>query len=90
MYVYKNNDEKNTIDTYDLILQNDINTRGHNQWFYFKITNTRKNQKIRINIVNLVKKESLFSYGLKPLTYSEKNSKNGITWVRNGQKVSYD
>ena len=56
LYVYKNTDERNTIETYDLILQNDINTRGHNQWFYFKITNTKKNQKIKLNIVNLVKK----------------------------------
>jgi hypothetical protein len=54
--VYKNNEEKNTIETYDLILQNDVNTKGHNQWFYFKITNTKKNQKIKLNIVNLVKK----------------------------------
>ena len=43
-------------DSYDLVLQNDVNTRGHNQWFYFKITNTKKNQKIKLNIVNLVKK----------------------------------
>jgi hypothetical protein len=70
LYVYKNEDERNSIDTYDLILQNDINTKGHNQWFYFKITNTKKNQKIKLNIINLVKKESLFSYGLKPLVFS--------------------
>ena len=56
LYVYKNTDERNVVETYDLILQNDINTRGHNQWFYFKITNTKKNQKIKLNIVNLVKK----------------------------------
>jgi hypothetical protein len=70
LFVFNNNDEQNAIDTYDLILQNDINTRGHNQWFFFKITNTKKNQKIKLNIVNLVKKESLFSYGLKPLVFS--------------------
>lgn len=70
LFVFNNNDEQNAIDTYDLILQNDINTRGHNQWFFFKITNTKKNQKIKLNIVNLAKKESLFSYGLKPLVFS--------------------
>ena len=53
-------------------MQNDINTRGHNQWFYFKMTNTKKNQKVKINIVNFVKNNSLFSYGLKPLTCNEK------------------
>lgn len=90
LYVYKNEDERNFIDTYDLILQNDINTKGHNQWFYFKITNTKKNQKIKLNIINLVKKESLFSYGLKPLVFSEKASKNGHTWHRSGYKVCYE
>ena len=56
LYVYKSRDEKSSIDSYDLILQNDVNTKGHNQWFYFKITSTKKNQKIKLNIVNLVKK----------------------------------
>lgn len=88
LYVYRG--DQGSIESYDLILQNDINTRGHNQWFYFKITNTKKNHKVRLNIVNLVKKESLFSYGLKPLTLSEKNSRNGVQWVRNGQKIVYD
>ena len=27
---------------YDLILQNDINTNGHTQWFFFRVGNTRK------------------------------------------------
>lgn len=70
------------------MLQNDVNTRGHNQWFHFKLTSTRKHQKVRINIVNLVKKESLFSYGLKPLAYSDKQPKMG--WMRSGHKVNYE
>lgn len=27
---------------YDLVLQNDINTNGHTQWFFFRVGNTRK------------------------------------------------
>jgi len=27
---------------YDLVLQNDINTNGHTQWYFFRIGNTRK------------------------------------------------
>jgi hypothetical protein len=27
---------------YDLVLQNDINTNGHTQWYFFKVSNTRK------------------------------------------------
>lgn len=26
---------------YDLILQNDINTNGHTQWFFFRMSNTQ-------------------------------------------------
>ena len=25
---------------YDLVLQNDINTNGHTQWFFFRVSNT--------------------------------------------------
>ena len=71
-------------------MHNDINTRGHNQWFYFKLTSTRKNQKVRLNLVNFVKKESLFSYGLKPLAFSEKGNRNGLGWVRTGHKAYYE
>ena len=71
-------------------MHNDTNTRGHNQWFYFKATSTRKNQKVRFKMVNFVKKESLFSYGLKPLTFSEKSHKNGLGWLRAGNKTYYE
>ena len=27
---------------YDLVLQNDINTNGHTQWFFFRVSNTFK------------------------------------------------
>ena len=30
---------------YDLVLHPDVNTRGHTQWFYFAISNTRKGAK---------------------------------------------
>jgi len=40
---------------YDLILQNDINTKGHTQWFYFSVANTRKGASIKFNIINLVR-----------------------------------
>lgn len=28
---------------YDLIVQNDYNSQGYSQWFYFRVTNTRSN-----------------------------------------------
>jgi cytosolic carboxypeptidase protein 2/3 len=39
---------------YDLVLQNDLNTRGFTQWYNFKVTNRRNNFVAKFNIVNLV------------------------------------
>ncbi len=36
LYCYKNT-EQTKIPTFDLMIQNDTNTKGYNQWFYFSI-----------------------------------------------------
>jgi hypothetical protein len=48
---------------YDLILRPDINTRGHTQWFYFSVSNTRRNIPYKFNVINLVKGDSLYLVG---------------------------
>jgi hypothetical protein len=35
-------------------MQNDINTHGYNQWFYFSIKGMKKGFKYKFNIVNYV------------------------------------
>jgi len=40
--------------TYDLILQNDVNTHSFTQWYNFKVYNNRVNFIAKFNIVNLV------------------------------------
>jgi len=62
---------------YNLLMQNDINTSGHTQWFYFQVKNTRKNMSVTFNIMNFTKPDSLFNYGMKVSIYSEKKA-NGI------------
>lgn len=57
---------------YNLILQNDINSKGHTQWFYFRVQNTRKNQKVKFNLLNFLKPKSLYNEGMKVLILSEK------------------
>ena len=59
---------------YNLLLQNDVNTSGHTQWFFYKVSNTKKSQKVRFNILNFAKPDSLFNYGMKVLIYSEKRA----------------
>jgi len=48
---------------YDLILKNDYGTGGFNQWYFFKVSNTRKNQTYRFNIINMMKPDSTYSRG---------------------------
>ena len=60
---------------YDLILKPDNQGKAHTQWFFFSVANTRKNKKYTFNIINLIKPDSLYNQGMKPLTYSEQQAK---------------
>ena len=70
---------------YDLLLQNDINTKGHTQWYYFSVSNTRANLKVKFNITNLCKSGSLYNLGMKVLIRSQTND----TYFRGGEDISY-
>ena len=59
---------------YDLILRPDINTRGHTQWYYFRIHNMIPGRMYKFNVINLTKPDSLYNYGMRPLIYSEKEA----------------
>ncbi len=59
---------------YNLLLQNDINTNGYSQWFFFKVTNTQKDKTVKFNILNLYKHNSLYKAGMKIIIYSKKES----------------
>lgn len=53
---------------YNCILQNDVNTNGHTQWFYFKVkSNFQTKTEVKFNLINLYKHKSLYQYGLKIL-----------------------
>lgn len=75
---------------YDLVLQNDINTNGHTQWFFFRVGNTRKGMRIKFNMINLAKPDSLYNYGMKVLSFSNKmKSEQGVGWHRLGENIDY-
>ena len=59
---------------YNLWLENDLNTKGHTQWFYFKVVSD-KTAKIQFNILNLAKTYSLYKAGMKPVVFSLSNFK---------------
>uniref|UniRef100_A0A383WKG5 Peptidase M14 domain-containing protein n=1 Tax=Tetradesmus obliquus TaxID=3088 RepID=A0A383WKG5_TETOB len=75
---------------YDLVLQPDINTRGHTQWYYFSVRNMRPGQAYIFNIINLQKPDSLYNMGMLPLLHSaQQMRRKGIGWVRAGSDVYY-
>jgi len=39
---------------YQLLLSCDTNTVGYTQWFFFKVTNVRKNKTVKFNFINQV------------------------------------
>lgn len=51
---------------YDLYLQNDINTQGNTQWFFFRVANTRKLSTIFFNIKNFVPTLLIYRPNLHP------------------------
>ena len=81
---------KITDSEYNLLLQNDINTNGYSQWFFFKVSNTFKGSKARFNILNLYKHSSLYKSGMKIIIYSCKESKEkNLSWHRGGENIQY-
>ena len=74
---------------YDLVLQNDINTNGHTQWFFFRVHNVKAGE-ARFNLLNLCKPDSLYNEGMKVLVYSERISAlKDIGWHRAGTNIGY-
>jgi hypothetical protein len=59
---------------YNMILKYDHNTTIYTQWYYFRIQNVRKGVTYKFNFVNLVKPESSYNQGMKPLIYSKKEA----------------
>jgi hypothetical protein len=76
--------------TYNLVLENDTNTFGYSQWFFFRVSNLKKGSKVRINIINLLKPKALYNECAKVVTYSEKSSEHEkLGWHRTCENVSY-
>lgn len=75
---------------YDMFLQNDINTNGHTQWYFFRVSNTRKGNKVKFNFNNLSKSDSLYNEGMRILAFSTKSKKEkNLGWHRTGTDISY-
>ena len=56
----------------------DTNTKGHQQWFYFKCKNTKLDTKYQISICNFTKPFSLFKQGMQIQMLSKKHQQAHI------------
>lgn len=75
---------------YELMLKTDHNTNNYTQWFYFKVTNTRRGVPYTFKIINMVKPDSLYNHGMKVLSFSVKTRDiHKAGWRRVGKNISY-
>ncbi len=73
-----------------MILKTDHNTNNFTQWFFFKVSNTRRFRQYQFHITNFVKPDSSFNDGMKPLVYSRKESESrAVGWIRAGEDIAY-
>mmetsp|Transcript_19965 Transcript_19965/g.36974 ORF Transcript_19965/g.36974 Transcript_19965/m.36974 type:complete len:796 (+) Transcript_19965:342-2729(+) len=75
---------------YNLLMSSDVNSRGHTQWFFYRVCRTVAGQTVKFNLLNFEKPNSLYNEGMKVLYYSTKNYEiSGAGWRRGGCDISY-
>ncbi|KAK2107427.1 Cytosolic carboxypeptidase 4 [Saguinus oedipus] len=75
---------------YDLLVNADVNSTQHQQWFYFRVSGMQAAIPYRFNIINCEKPNSQFNYGMQPTLYSVKEALLGRpTWIRTGYEICY-
>lgn len=60
---------------YQLFMNVDTNTRGHQQWFYFRIRNIKRGKSYKFNILNFTKPKSLYRDGMGLMWMSRRKAK---------------
>lgn len=51
---------------YDCFMRSDTNTKGHTNWFYFRVSNGRQVGAVQLNVCNIVKRRNLYGKGMNP------------------------
>lgn len=64
---------------YDLILNPDVNSDKHHQWFYFQVSHMKSGDHFPyiFNIINYEKANSQFNFGMQPVMFSVKEALEG-------------
>lgn len=75
---------------YDIILNPDINSKSHLQWFYFEVSGMKSGCPYTFNIINMEKTTSQYNEGMCPVMFSVRDhveKKQG--WKRIGSNICY-
>jgi hypothetical protein len=79
------------LNEYGLFLQVDSNTKGHLQWYNYKISRAKKGSKYRFHICNFQKSKSLYTRGMKPFVFSKQRHKQlWQGWEQCGENLKYE
>lgn len=71
---------------YELHINVDTNTRGHQQWFYFSVRNMRRGACYTFKIVNFTKPFILYKKGMRIAMRSKKAASE---WELGGEDIKY-
>ena len=80
---------------YDLLCRNDVNTAGYIQWFYFMVQTPNTDDvtyplTVRFNLINMMKRDALYNYGMKPAVYSQNRANEKlVSWIHDGTDICY-
>jgi cytosolic carboxypeptidase protein 2/3 len=62
---------------YDCFIRSDTNTKGHTNWYYFKVSNKKYIGTVQFNVCNIVKRRNLYGIGMTPYSkFVEKGAKS--------------
>lgn len=53
-------------DQFDCFIRSDTNTKGHSNWYYFRVKNRGEAGPVKFNICNMTKCKNLYTQGMKP------------------------
>jgi len=71
------------------MIENDVNTYGYTNWFFYRFRNKDKGTK-RFSIVNMIKKSLFYTQGMLISIFSRKKYQNmSLGWFKGGNKITY-
>ena len=85
----KKNSEIDEAKSYYLLLDQDINTHGYTNWFFFRVRNEAPGLR-KFYLLNMAKKTNFYKQNMKISVFSKKKlEKEGKQWFKGGSNISF-